>query len=97
MRKNICQYVIVVTLNEKNMTVEARKLHFIEEFLKITDEKIISQMEAIMRNEELNHYEQSLKPMSMSEFHSMVDQAKQDVENGRVTSHESLKQEIQAW
>ena len=79
------------------MTVEARKLHFIEEFLKITDENIITQMEAIMREEKLKHRKNTLQPMSMDEFRSMIDKAKKDADNGRVTSHESLKREVQSW
>lgn len=79
------------------MTVEARKLHFIEEFLKITDENVITQMEAIMREEKLKHRKEMLHPMTMDEFRMMIDKAKEDADNGRVTSNESLKREVQSW
>ncbi len=79
------------------MTVEARKLHFIEEFLKVTDENIISQMERLLRNEKREQQENSLKPMNMNEFKHIIDKAREDVERGRVISHENLKQEILSW
>lgn len=79
------------------MTVEARKLHFIEEFLKVTDENIISQMEHLLRNEKRKQQENSLKPMNMNEFKHIIDKAREDVELGRVISHENLKQEILSW
>ena len=79
------------------MTVEARKLHFIEEFLKVTDENIISQMEHLLRNEKREQQENSLKPMNMNEFKHIIDKAREDVEQGRVISHENLKQEILSW
>ena len=81
----------------KIMTVEARKLHFIEEFLKVTDENIISQMERLLRNEKREQQENSLKPMNMNEFKHIIDKAREDVEQGRVISHENLKQEILSW
>ena len=81
----------------KIMTVEARKLHFIEEFLKVTDENIISQMEHLLRNEKRKQQENSLKPMNMNEFKHIIDKAREDVEQGRVISHENLKQEILSW
>ena len=79
------------------MTVEARKLHLIEEFLKVTDENIISQMERLLRNEKREQQENSLKPMNMNEFKHIIDKAREDVELGRVISHENLKQEILSW
>ena len=81
----------------KIMTVEARKLHFIEEFLKVTDENIISQMERLLRNEKREQQENSLQPMNLNEFKHIIDKAREDVERGRVISHENLKQEILSW
>ena len=79
------------------MTVEARKLHFIEEFLKVTDENIISQMERLLRNEKREQQENSLQPMNLNELKNIIDKAREDVERGRVISHENLKQEILSW
>ena len=42
-------------------------------------------------------HERKLIPMSINEFHDMIDQAKQDSESGRVISHEELKKKVKTW
>lgn len=79
------------------MTVEARKLNFIEEFLKVTDENLLTQMEDLMLNAKKKNHEQHLKPMSMDEFLRMTETAKEEVDAGLVTTHEDLKREIDSW
>lgn len=79
------------------MTVEARKLNFIEEFLKVTDENLLTQMEDLMLNAKKKNHEQHLKPMSMDEFLRMTETAKEEVNAGRVTTHEDLKRGIDSW
>jgi len=79
------------------MTIQTRKLHLIEEFLRIDDEGIISKVESLIREEKRNKYENKLKPMSMDEFHEMIDQARCDSQEGRVISHQDLKRKIKTW
>ena len=79
------------------MNIEARKLELIEEFLRISDESIIEKLEALIRVEKQKRYERELTPMSVNEFHEMVDQAKLDKENGRVISHKDLKTKVKSW
>ena len=38
--------------------------------------------------------EKELKPMSLNEFHNMIDKAIQDSDSGRVISHEELKNKV---
>lgn len=79
------------------MNIQARKLNLIEEFLKISDESIIEKLESFIRIEKKKQYDRELKPMSLNDFHEMIDQAKQDKANGRVISHEELKKRIKSW
>jgi len=79
------------------MTVETRKLNLIEEFIKIEDEDIITQMEELVLDNKRRRYEQRLNPMRMEEFHSMIEQSRNEIENGLVTSQEDLKKEIKSW
>ncbi len=79
------------------MDIQARKLNLIEEFIRITDESIIEKLEFLVRTEKKKLYERELKPMSLNEFHEMIDQAKDDKTNGRVVSHEDLKTKIKSW
>ena len=76
------------------MDIQARKLNLIEEFITITDESIIEKLEFLVRTEKKKLYERELKPMSLNEFHEMIDQAKDDKTNGRVVSHEEIKKRI---
>lgn len=79
------------------MNIQARKLNLIEEFLRISEESIIEKLEYFMISEKEKQYEKDLKPMSIKEFHEMIDQAKQDKANGRVIPHEELKERIKSW
>lgn len=79
------------------MNIQARKLNLIEEFLRISDESIIEKLESFIRIEKKKQYDRELKPMSLNDFHEMIDQAKQDKANGRVISHEDLKKRIKSW
>ncbi|MDX9908431.1 MAG: hypothetical protein RBS23_03135 [Mariniphaga sp.] len=80
-----------------DMNIQARKLNLIEEFLRISDESIIEKLESFIMTEKKKQYERDLKPMSLKEFHEMIDQAKQDKANGRVISHEELKKRVKSW
>ena len=69
----------------------------IEEFLHISDESLITKLESFIRQEKKISHERNLKPMSLNDFHGMIDQAKQDSEAGRVISHEDLKKKVKTW
>jgi hypothetical protein len=79
------------------MNIQDRKLVLIEEFLHIDDESLIDKLESLIRQEKKILYERDLKPMSLNEFHQMIDQAKQDSETGRVISHEELTKKVKTW
>jgi hypothetical protein len=79
------------------MNIQARKLVLIEEFLRISDETLITKLELFIRQEKKISHERNLKPMSINEFHEMIDQAKQDSEAGRVIAHEELKKKVKTW
>ncbi len=79
------------------MNIQTRKLVLIEEFLSISDENLITKIESFIKQEKKASHEMSLKPMSMSEFHEMIDQAKRDSDAGRVISHQELKKKVKTW
>ena len=79
------------------MDIQARKLNLIEEFIRISDESFIEKLESLIRIEKKKQHERELKPMSLNEFHEMIDQAKDDKAKGRVVSHEDIKKKIKAW
>ena len=76
------------------MSLQTRKLNFIEELLRVSDEKIISKLENYLKQEKKKIYERELKPMSHNEFYAMIDQSLKDSKDGRVISHADLKKKI---
>ena len=79
------------------MNIQARKLVLIEEFLRISDESLISRLESFIKQEKKISHERNLKPMSLNVFHEMIDQAKMDSDAGRVISHQELKKKVKTW
>lgn len=79
------------------MNIQARKLGLIEEFLHINDESLIIKLESVIRQEKKLLHERNLKPMSLNDFHEMIDQAKRDSDAGRVISHQELKKRVKTW
>ena len=79
------------------MDLQTRKLQYIEEFIQITDERVITQLEKFMHEQQKKLPPQPIDPMSIEKFMLMIERANEDVRNGRVTPHESLKSEIETW
>ncbi|MBW6461190.1 MAG: hypothetical protein K0B08_11530 [Bacteroidales bacterium] len=72
------------------MDIQARKLNFIQEFLRITDEKLIARLEHLLHTERKKKIEHDLSPMSAEEFNQMIDQSEKDIETGRVNDAREL-------
>lgn len=79
------------------MNIQARKLVLIEEFLRISDESLITKLESFIKQEKKISHERNLKPLSLNEFHEMIDHAKRDIDAGRVISHQDLKKKLKTW
>jgi len=79
------------------MDVQTKKLKLIEEFLSILDENLLDKLESIISKEKKKKYTEELEPMSLNEFHEMIDEAILDYENGRETSLQDLKKEVLIW
>jgi hypothetical protein len=79
------------------MDLQTRKLSFIQEFLRIQNEDIISGLEKMLKKRKSELYEKNLKPMSMEQFNADIDQSLEDSANNRVISARDLKEEIKKW
>jgi len=79
------------------MNIQAKKLVLIEELLRINDEGFISKLELLIRDEKKKLRQRDLKPLSIDEFHDMIDQSKRDSDAGKVISHDELKKKIKDW
>lgn len=79
------------------MDLQTRKLSFIQEFLRIQNEDIISGLEKMLKERKDELYEKNLKPMSFEPFNADIDQSLEDSANDRVISARDLKEEIKKW
>ena len=79
------------------MDLETRKITFIQEFLKLQDEEIISGLEKLLHKRRIELLESELKPMSMEQFNANIDQSLDDSKNGRIISSKDLLKEIESW
>lgn len=76
------------------MNIETRKISFIQEFLKLQNEEIISDLEVVLRKRRIELLESELKPMSMEQFNANIDQSLIDIKNGRITEANDLKNKV---
>lgn len=79
------------------MDLEARKISFVQEFLRLQNEEIVSGLEALLRKRKAELLEENLKPMTMQEYNSEIDQAMGESKNRRMITASDLKSKIQKW
>ncbi len=74
------------------MDLQTRKIEFIQEFLKVQSEELISHLERILKNRESD-----FKPFTIEEFNERIDKSMEDSKNDRVTEGSKLRSEIKQW
>jgi len=79
------------------MDLEARKINFVQEFLRIENEKIINGLEKLLRKSKSELFEENLSPMSLEQFHTEIDKALDDSENDRLINATDLKAKVEKW
>ena len=81
----------------QDMNLESRKLSFIQEFLRLQNEEIVSGLENFLRKRKIELLENDLKPMSVEQFNKEIDQSLDDSKNERIIKASDLKDKIQKW
>lgn len=79
------------------MDLQVRKINFVQEFLRLSDEQIINKLERMLKTEKTKLYDINPEPLSMDEFNHMIDKADDDSKNNRVKSVHELKKDVAAW
>lgn len=79
------------------MDLQARKLEFIGEYIRLADEKIILKLEKLLRSEKEKAVKSGLKPLTQPEMDNMIEESENDIRKGNVLSHQSVKQEVLNW
>ena len=79
------------------MDLHARKIIFVQEFLRLQNEEIISGLEDLLKKKKAEHYGQRLKPMSEEQFKIEIEKALVDSKEERVISARDLKKKAKKW
>ncbi len=77
------------------MDLQTRKISFVQEFLKLQNEEIISALERILQKKKTELTEKKFTPMSMQELNDEIDQAMDDITHGRVIEVSELRKKYQ--
>lgn len=79
------------------MDIQSRKIEFVQEFLKIQSEEMISHLESIIRKDNKDLNQDTFKPMSIEDFNLRIDKSMEDSNNERLIEANDLKAKIEKW
>ena len=78
------------------MDLQSRKIEFVQAFLKLQSEEVVTQLEKLLKKE-TKKIQPELKPMTVEELNRRIDQSEDDARNGRLTESNDLLTEIETW
>ncbi|MCK9617736.1 MAG: hypothetical protein M0R21_07850 [Lentimicrobiaceae bacterium] len=79
------------------MDIQARKLHFVQEFLRVADDELVTKLEKLLLIERKKKLNRELDLLTLKEFNEIVEKSEEDFENGRVTEARNLIDQIETW
>jgi len=79
------------------MDLPSRKIAFIQEFLKVQSEEVVSRLEKLFRKENKASMNDEFEPMTIEYFNDRNDKSMEDSENGRLIKAGDLKAKIDKW
>ena len=68
------------------MDLQTRKIEFVQEFLKLQSEELVSQFENLLKKK----MQKKGEPMSVAELNSRIDQSENDFKNGKFKTSDEL-------
>lgn len=77
------------------MNIESRKIEFVQAFMNLQSEELISQFEKLLKKAKQS--ESELKPFSIEELNSRIDSSLEDSTNDEITESNELLSEIRQW
>ena len=78
------------------MDLQSRKIEFVQEFLKVQSEDVISRLEKILRGDDIPT-DDEFEPMRIKEFNDRIDKSMEDSKNGRLVKASDLKAKMDKW
>lgn len=79
------------------MDLEARKISFVQEFLRLENEEIVSRLENLLHEQKVELLDQHMKPMGFDQFNKEIDQSLNDAAQSKIISAKDLKSKVQKW
>lgn len=79
------------------MDIQARKIEFIQQFLKLQNESSIARLESVLNQEAREQHDKVFKPMTVEDLNKRIDQSMDDSQNNRVYSTDEMKSAISEW
>lgn len=79
------------------MDIQARKIHFVQEFLRVADDELVTKLESLLRIERKKKLDEELHPMTLKEFNEIIEKSEDDFNNGRVIEARNLANQIDIW
>lgn len=87
--------IICIFEKIKKMDLQTRKILFVQEFLKLESENIVTHLENLLISETENF--NGLSPMSIGEYKKRIEESLNDSLNGRLTETIQLQAKIEKW
>lgn len=79
------------------MDLEAKKIRFLREVLRLKNDKIIDKLEEVLHQERKKTIDNESDQMSIEEFNSLIDKAEDDSKNGRLYNAGDILKDIDKW
>lgn len=79
------------------MDIQTRKIEFVQAFLKLQNEKLISRFEKLLSKEATQNNKIDFKPMTEKEFNERIKKSMKDSKKGKLTEVSELISEIKKW
>ena len=73
------------------MDLQARKISFVQEFLRLQNEDIVKGLEDFLKKHKSELFEQRLSPMSIDELNRQIDESMLDSKQNNVIKASDLK------
>ncbi len=68
------------------MNIQSQKLKIIEEIVQLNDEHKLNDLQTLLHHPS----DKAFQPMTENEFHKMIDESEQDIQQGNTMVHEDV-------
>ena len=81
----------------KIMDLQAEKINLVQQILLVQKGSLITKIKGILEKEMIVGYTTDGEPLTKEAYNARLARAEQDVLEGRVTSSEDLRKEVESW